>query len=151
MVGSKFLEGRAAILLAADTLSLGAAGFLTVRLAINPFTPTVNTVLADFTEATYTGYAAITTSIAGATVITDPLTGDRLLVIPPPAGGFIYTCTAAPSPSQSVYGYYCQLAAAGLNYLFSARFPDPEVIAAIGDSVTLDSLELRMVSGFLSH
>jgi hypothetical protein len=151
MIASKFLQDRAAILLGADTLGLGAAGFLNVRLSKASVALSVNTVLTDFTEATFTGYTAIITTAAGAVVTHDPLTGDEWLVVPPPAGGWIWTCTAAPSPAQTIYSVYVQLAAAGLNYLGAALLPIPNpIINAAGQSVVVDNLVFRMANGFMS-
>ena len=100
-----------------------------LRLFVNDMTPNSNTAFADFTEPTFTGYAAVTplTWSAQGNAGTDGLYNDAEVNI---------TCTVAPLPAETVRGYFL-CAAGGGAFLFGERFEDPVGIAAIGDQSSL--------------
>jgi hypothetical protein len=82
-------------LIAAISVGTVPAGF-NMHLYTNNLTPTTSTVLADFTEATFTGYTSVAVS-----VVTGPLVfGHYASVIFSPAG---FTISAG---TQNIYGWY---------------------------------------------
>lgn len=74
----------------------------TLRLFQNNITPDDDTVLADFTEATFGGYAAvaITRAAMGAPAISSHVAYSTKSVAP------VFTCTSGSA--QTVYGWYLE-------------------------------------------
>jgi hypothetical protein len=94
-----------------------------VHLYANPLVPTPTTDLADFTTATFTGYAT-----SGAIVWGTPfVNGDGL---PTVAGGLVTFASTSPfTVGNTIYGYYVTNGA-GSVLLFSEQFDTPIVISA---------------------
>lgn len=110
-----------------DTLSLAQLLALTttpgaffgaiVKLFQNDFTPSRAAVVGDFTEATYTGYAA-SSAVTWAAPFIDPVAGPTVMsnLVAFPAGSpFVI--------SNQIYGYY--VVDGSGNLLFSERFGTP--------------------------
>jgi hypothetical protein len=82
-------------LLGSDTATLAPAALaLKVILIKANFTPSPNLAVGDLTEADFSGYAAIAAALAALPESLDPNTGDSLLTVGPPAGGFRWETTA---------------------------------------------------------
>jgi len=102
---------------------------LKMHLFQNNFTPTTSSVLANFTECTFAGYAAQDISSWGASVVV----------------GHVATMTAAPNTftrsttgaAQDVYGYYITNQAGSLLYWAEKDPVGPRVVTNAGDSVTV--------------
>lgn len=99
-----------------------------VRLFQNDIQPTKDSILADFTIATFTGFAT-SAAIVWAGPILNPdgepiVIGDLKLF----TGGSPFTV------SNTIYGYYI-VDAAGTKLLWSERFALAQVVAAAGQSV----------------
>lgn len=93
-----------------------------MHLYTNDLTPNQDNVEADFTEATFGGYAA--TAVTWDTPYIDSLGNVHL-----PSDNIIFLCTG--SPFEDIYGYY--LIGAGGEYLGAARFDDaPRSVPAAG-------------------
>ena len=104
-----------------------AAENLVLRLYTNDITPSETDTTATYTEATFTGYAAITLTASSWTV-TEGEPGNAAY----PQQTF--TSSADQSP-QSVYGYYFTRVTSG-RLAWAERFPSgPYVIANNGDNV----------------
>lgn len=120
-----------AILNALTAAPLGA--FLTtptIRLFVNNIVVGPQTPLTAFTEATFTGYAAVTMgTLFGPVTLPD---GNEAKY-----ADADYLCSAAPSPSVLVYGYYVTNAGSTV-YYGGETFPTPVPIAAPGDFVSLE-------------
>lgn len=97
---------------------LMALGHCTVKLAKAPMTPTVNSVPADFTEADYTGYAAIQLDTLGVAHIDKNSQA---------AAAFtdlaIFVATGTITPVQNIYGYW--LIDSANNYIGAEAFGTP--------------------------
>ena len=106
-----------------------ATGDLTLKLFENNYTPIEASAVADFTEATFTGYASQGIPGSGAT-ITD--------ADPSEASWAAKTFTSsAGSQSKNVYGYYV-VNAGGTVCLWAERFTDgPYPIVNNGDTITV--------------
>lgn len=110
-------------LVAAATPYLGAK----CKLFVNDITPSVDNVLADFTEASFTGYAeqAITWDDAY-------IDGGGLVTLPGDNNFFL--CTAGDG--ELIYGYY--VVGAGGEFLGAARLDDaPYGIAGPGYGISI--------------
>lgn len=102
---------------------------LKLHLYSNNVTPTTASVLGDFTECTFAGYAAqsivnwtapsITSHVA--TIGADPLTFTR----------------STTGTSQNVYGYYVTDAASAVLYWAELDPSGPKVVTNAGDSITI--------------
>lgn len=101
-----------------------------VKLYTNDFAPDPSTLLADFTEATFTGYGEATIATWGDTINTGPARAGS-------TAQATFTAGAIVAPGQTVYGYYVTDAAETV-VLFSERFTDPVQFVAQYDSLSLD-------------
>lgn len=104
---------------------------LVVRLFMNDYTPVDASVLSDFTQATFTGYAQVTT-VPATWVITTP--GDVIGTYP-----IIEFISSAGGQNQTIYGVY--LATASTNVIIAAaRYSAPQIarpIVNLGDKKTV--------------
>lgn len=109
----------------ARAVNKNASDNLKLRLYENNYTPVEASVVGDFTEATFSGYAAITLTGASWTMTTaDPAVADYAQQT--------FTATAA---GNSVYGYYVTNNA-GTICVWAERFTDgPYTITGNGDVV----------------
>ena len=103
-----------------DILDVIFATTLVLRLFKNNLTPTNASVLSDFTEADFTGYAAIT------------LTGGSWTTTPgaPSIATYVaqtFTCSAAGA-AQTIYGYYITRTSSGRVWV-AERFPAADIAA----------------------
>jgi hypothetical protein len=101
---------------------------LVLRLFKNDITPTSTMTLTDYTEATFTGYSAVTLSSGSWNVSSSDTAYAEY------AAGVPFTCTQ--TTSENVYGFY--LTGAGSSALYwSERFDvAPRTITYVGDSLS---------------
>ena len=140
MVAVSALNDRAADLLATDTTTLAeATPFLFVKLVINPFTPGPTLTIGALTFATFTGSAGKHANSATNVVGIDPATGNYIITIPDPVGGWNWVCTVAPAAPETVYGW-AVLDAAGA-VLWKAELLDaPVEISQVGHQVNIGTV-----------
>lgn len=91
---------------------------------------TKNTILADLTEPTFTGYA-ISTAVTWSVPFNDPL---NRTVVAGSSKNFI--CTGG-TPDDTIYGYAI-VDSTAMDLLFAERFDAPVPIAAVGDGLTVE-------------
>lgn len=120
------------------TAMTGLAAYTGAKLHLykNNITPTVNTVLADFTEADYTGYAA-------QTVTWSPAYFDLARQAVSNGGLKLFTQTGATG--NDIFGCYLT-DTAGTGLLWSSRLDD----APFSLVVNGDTLPIAVVMGLLS-
>lgn len=99
------------------------------KLYQNDYTPTPQSVLADFTVATFAGYAS-SSAITWGPAFTDSL--DQAQAV-----GSVkqFNCNASTTPNV-IYGYYIT-SGDGATLIFAERFAEPQAINGVGDSVVL--------------
>lgn len=119
---------RRRMLTAQKAVAQWDSGNIEVRLFQNDIAPTKATVVGDLTEATFTGYAAITTLAFADAVYDDD--NDGLLVA---TETMTFTSTGS-AITNTCYGYY--LVDGNGNYLGAERFPVPQDFAVAGDSIS---------------
>lgn len=107
-----------------------------VRLFTNDFQPIPSTVLADFTEATFDGYAA--KAIVNAAGFRDPATGD--LEVNGSVADEVFLAGAAIAGPQTIFGWYITLAILGTEWIAAGRLDVPITVAAEGDGVVLPDI-----------
>jgi hypothetical protein len=89
---------------------------------------------ADFTIASFTGYTQATftaSSWNASTIVSNQ--GNAIN----PASPWAFTASATPGSPQTCYGWIMRGATSG-KILFGANFSTPRVVAANGDSVSVD-------------
>lgn len=112
---------------------------VTIKLYQNDFVPGPDSVLGDFTVATFTGYAT-SAEIAWAGPVnaddgTPELVGQRL----------IFTATDAAEPN-TIYGYYALDSGGAL--LWAERFDEAQNVSIAGDSVIfVPRVSVEMLNG----
>ncbi len=99
-----------------------------------------NTIIASFTEAVFDGYASLGASAVSA-LYSDPLTGQELIRIAPPAGGWKYATTGTTGLPLTIYGAYLTNSA-GDKLLGAVKFDAPIVLTATGQLIDLGNVEL---------
>lgn len=134
---------RLSILLAADVNTLApAANPPKLKLSKGPFTPNQGNVPLDFTEADFAGYAAIPTLVNAQNYGIDPLTGERLVEMKIPVGGWRFTCTGLANTPQQIFGAYL-INDAGTTVYGSVLFDGPVTIDTIAQIIDLDAITFR--------
>lgn len=151
MTPSQALFDQAMALLAADATTLAPAmNANKVALVVSDFSETQDLPLASLTLASFTGSAPIAGATGAQAVGVDPLTGDALITILPPAGGYLWKCTVAPTPAQVVFGVVL-LDNAEAVLLGSHKLAQSITINAVGDQVYLDEeLTFRLPQGSIN-
>jgi len=144
MLPTRFLRLQLGELLAADTDTwVNITGQPTVALVAETFTPSEDLVTADLTLATFTGstpLAGDTTQEAGV----DPATGEQVITVIAPAGGWRFECTVAPGSPETIFGFALrQSSTAAL--LGTALLATPVTITNVGDFIDLGAIEFRLV------
>ena len=135
MQPSQSLATQVSTLLGADTTTLAAATALKLHLAQAAFTPALSLTVASFTEATFTGYAALAAGATGTqTSYLDPATGNTFLEIKPPVGGWLFKTTSAAGLPQTIYGYYLTDSTSATLY-GSALLSAPVILTLSGQGI----------------
>lgn len=101
---------------------------LVLRLYQNDHTPADSDTTAQYTEATFTGYAGITTT--GASWVTSGTTPTQVAY---PQQTFSSTADQA---AQTIYGAYTTRVTTG-DLVHAERFPNPTTIQSNGDAVNV--------------
>jgi len=140
------LLDRVPTLLVADTVTLGIGADLQLLLAKNAFTPSPALVMGDIVEADFTGYAA--KGVSTPTWGSDPATGNRVIALPGPVGGFHWETNDAVNLPQSIFGWALFNADTGDIY-DSDLLDTPVVLTAANQIVDLGSLGITLPSGFI--
>lgn len=137
-------------LLGADTVTLAAA--LSVRLITTAFAESMDYVPLTADEATFDGYAGIDRVAATRPTSDDPATGNRVLTITPPLGGWRWESTGLTNLPQTINGYVVMLGAAtialtGGTMLACKRLDTAITITAADQAVLLPDPQLTLVVG----
>jgi hypothetical protein len=145
MQPSQLLLNRLGALLAGDTTTIApAAGGVKVHLAQNAFTPSLSLALASLTEATFTGYAALLGAVGGQQNFADPTTGNGIVQIVEPLGGWHWATTGTTSLPQTIYGYY--MTDNGVANLYAAAlFSSPITLTASGQGIDIAQIRLAII------
>lgn len=149
MVPTTVIESAMAELLAADTGTLAAVAAMHVHLIVEPFVPSVNTDFTTLTEATFTGGADKSAGTGTQQVFLDPTTGNRVIQLLEPAGGWTWECTADPVAPQTVYGYVVTDNADAVTY-GSELLETPVEITEAGQGLTINNIRINIPPGLLS-
>jgi hypothetical protein len=149
MLPTQAMINRLATVLGADVGSIAAASAPKVHLAQNVFTPGPGLTLAQLTEASFTGYAALSGAPGAVVPFTNPLTGLQTINLPDPAGGWHFSCTASTGLPQTIYGWY--VTDSGVATLWgSALFITPITLTAGGQGIDVPLVSFALSQACLS-
>lgn len=139
------LADTLSVLLAADTTYLANATAMKVGLITAPFTPSIDRLMGDLTISAVTNLTPIA-GVAGTQENSkDPVTGELIVEVKPPAGGFRWnTGSGFPGP-VTVYGF--ALGNGAMNLLYGTEsLPTPIILTADFQTVEAPSLTFRIDS-----
>jgi len=111
----------------------------------SPYTPEIGLLLGDIELADFTpvGDLQITQSaVPNASV--DPETGDPMLTVVPPVGGWYWETADAVNLPQLIYGYAVINAAGDTLVAVTDPLPDPITLEAAGESLNAGILTFRL-------
>lgn len=122
-------EDKMIKLIVNGTTAASTGECLVLRLFSSNTTPASSMTLADYTEAAFTGYAAVTMSSGSWTITAGAPTSAAQ------TAATTFTCSA--TTSVSVYGYYLSQETSSI-LMWSERFSDgPYTIANSGDKIII--------------
>jgi len=131
-------------LLAADATTLAPpVNANEVALIAADFTPTEDLVIGDLTLATFTGSTPKNAGVGTQGVGNDPATGNQVITILDPAGGWRWECTVAPGAPETIFGI-ALTTDTGAALLGTQKLPTPIVIVAVGDQVLVGSVTMTI-------
>lgn len=110
----------------------GGTNTAKIRLFQNNYTPVTGTVIAALTEATFGGYAGVSTPVATDSGVI-PGGVDNWIF-----GSVTFTATGATLP-QTIYGYWVECVdplLAATKILWAQRFDTPQALTAAGQTIS---------------
>jgi len=116
-----------------------------VHLTTVPFTPSLENVLADFTEATFTGATALSLGTGAQPIFYDAGTGLLTINLKPPTGGYVWTCTVDPASPETIYGVYLTDTADAVLW-GSMPLETPQTISQAGQGIVVPDLKLQFLT-----
>lgn len=130
-------------LLAADTSTLANATAMKVALIIAPFTPSIDREVTDLTLASASPLAPVAAVAGTQEDSADPLTGELIVEIKPPAGGFRWNTGTGFSGPVTVYGF--ALTNGGLTALWGTEsLLNPVILTGDNQSIEAPELAFRI-------
>ena len=142
MQPTRALWRRGADLLAADATTLAPAiNANHVHLTMAPFTPNLDMVLGDFTEATFDGYAVKDIGVGAQPIFYSVQTGLLTIVLEDPAGGYVWATTGVTNLPQTIYGAYLTDNADAV-LLGAMQLDNPVTLQASGEGLSFGELSL---------
>jgi len=108
-----------------------------------PFTPAPETVIGDLTLADFDGYAPLAVNSATAAVFQDPATGDWLIQLDEPAGGWTWITTGATNLPQTIHGFGLTNST-GATLYGSELLDEPVELTASGQGIDIPRARFRL-------
>lgn len=138
-------------LFATDVWLAEPTPFVQVRLIRTEFTPSPDLLLADLDFCDFTGSAAKHAGSASTQTTIDPATGDQIVQVVEPLGGWHWACSGAGPLGlpQTVYGY-ALLSADGTELIATERLAEAVTIAASDQSVDIGQVRFRLNRNLVS-
>lgn len=149
MVPTSNITDQLNLLLATDTNTLNQpADANKVFLVDAEFTPGPSLIPADLSFTSLTGGGPISAVLGAQNDSVDPLTGDLLVEIKPPAGGWRWEFSAGTFPT-TLWGY-ALLDNDETRVFGAARFDTPIILTAAGQSLTVGAVVFRINAAAVS-
>lgn len=114
-----------------------------------PYTYSPDMALADLTLADFDGSTPIAQSAVPSTY-TDPLTGDAIIAITAPAGGFQWVTSGVTNLPQSIYGYALTNAAGSVLVAVTDPLTTPLPLTETGQGIDAGEIGFRVTTAGLS-
>jgi len=150
MLPTLTLLERMADLIGADTVTLAApTPFVEIHLSQTAFVPSPDLVMADITEATFDGYAPLNAASAATQVFSDPATGDIMIQVREPAGGWNFQTTGTTDLPQTIFGFVLTDAAGAVVH-GSELLDTPITLDGSGQGFDIPNVNYRLQPGALS-
>lgn len=131
-------------LLAADVAVLAPVSANKIALVMGAFVPDENLVLSGLTLATFTGSTPLAGVSGAQEVGVDPVTGQQVITINTPAGGWRWITGDAVNLPQTIYGYALVDNAAAV-LLGMDLLVTPVSLTGAGQVVDLGTVNLSIV------
>lgn len=130
-------------LLAADTSSLAPVAANKVALIVENFTPDMDAAFGDFVLGSTTGLTPIL-GVAGTQLESrDPLTGEVVVEIKTPAGGFRWETPVGFTGPITVFGFLL-IDNGAINWLGAHKLTDPIVLDGPNQQITAPALQFNI-------
>lgn len=150
MVPTQVMLNSVATAIATDTTTLAAVLFLKVFLVKAAFTPGGNLVVGDLTAADFAGSTPIANTSAVMLKYLDPATGEWIIEVPPPVGGWHWqTTSGVTNLPQTIYGYACVDSTSAILY-GTELLPAPLLLNANAQGVDVPAVRFRLNQAALS-
>lgn len=150
MTPTQVMLDSVATAVATDTAVLANALFLKVFLVKAAFTPGNNLVVSDLTPADFAGSTPLANTSATILKYKDPATGEWIVEVPAPAGGWHWqTTSGVTNLPQSIFGWAVVDNTSAILY-GTALLPAPLLLNSLAQGVDLPSVSFRLSQGSLS-
>jgi len=136
-------------LLAGDVANLAAAAVKHIHLIKDVFTPAPDTDFTTLTEADFDGYAELSAAAGAQQAFTNPLTGERIVQMIEPLGGWHWEVSGVTNLPQTIYGFVLTDLADAETF-GSALLDEPITLLGIGEAVDLANVRFTFVANPLS-
>ncbi len=147
MVPSRgFLASIATVVGAAAGYLAELTPFVLVTLIKASFTPGLDLDPATVTPADFTGSAAKHAASASTQVYLDSTTGEYIMQVNEPAGGWHWQATNTTNLPQVIYGYMVT-SADGSTLIGSELFDEPKSVGLVGHGVDIGRVRFRLANG----
>lgn len=145
-----FIRQALATLLASDTATLANGAGNHIRLIKAPFALSENTLYADLSFADFTGAGSGINIVVGAQEVgQDVNTGDWVITLNPPVGGFRWITGDLLHLPQTIYGY-AVTDSAGTTLIGLAAFDTPITLVAANQEINIGPARFTFVQQPLS-
>ncbi len=130
-------------LLAADTAVLASVTAMKVGLIVAPYVGSIDRLIGDLTLSAATGLVPLA-GVAGAQLESiDPITGESVVEIKAPAGGFRWETPGGFTGPVTVYGFALCNGAVDALYGTEALDP-PQILTTENQSITAPELSFKI-------
>jgi len=143
-----FLDAVAAAIEAATT-TLSPVALIEAVLFKAPFVPGPGLLIGGLTVADFDGYAPLAVDATGAQLFKDPSTGEWILQLEEPAGGWHWQTTGLTSLPQTIYGYGITDSTGAVLH-GTALLDTPVVLSAVAQGVDIGQVRFRLGSNALT-
>jgi len=142
---NEFLD-KAIAVIAADTTTFANSDRIQVQLIASPFTEVVDLDMGTLVNPTNSGISGRKEGSGAGDVTIDPISGERLIDVPAPAGGWRWETTSVFAGNETIYGYAICIGDGG-NPLAVEHFDEPIEVTAAGQVIDIARVRLRLNSG----
>jgi len=144
------LREKMAQLLAADTGTLAQAADPNHAVLLKAaFTPGEGVLMADLTPADFDGSTPLECELGTQEEGIDPNTGDAIITLGPPAGGWRWEVTGVTNLPQTIYGIAFTNEAETVLFAM-LKFETPIPLSSVNQAINVGPLTLRQIAGSLT-